>query len=154
MNTSFVRMFALIPALAAVAAFVPCRTSAERSLISLQQPSASAAPTVSEPAEKRVTAYTLPPDLYRKAHNLGTIAFWGQLVTAFYSLIALVLLLNWRTAPKIRDIAEKASSVRFLQAAIFATLFFLAFDVLCLPTGMFRQWILRKCGLSNQGWGS
>jgi len=124
-----------------------------------QQPAASAAetaaaPSAAQPAEKKVTAYTLPPDLYRKAHNLGTIAFWGQLGTFFYSVIALILLLKWKAAPKIRDWAEKAVKARFLQAAIFVTLFFLAFDALCLPTGIFRQWILRKYGLSIQGWGS
>ena len=121
--------------------------------------SASAAQTASAPSPKeseqtRVTAYRLPPDLYRKAHNLGKIAFWGQLLGFFYSLIVLLLLLKSRAAPKIRDWAEKATSARFLQAVIFAPLFFLTLDVLMLPTSIFRQWVLKEYRLSIQGWGS
>ncbi|MGH9745276.1 MAG: M48 family metallopeptidase [Candidatus Acidiferrales bacterium] len=112
---------------------------------------ASAAPVS---AEKKVTAYTLPPDLYRKAHNLGKIAFWGRLVTFFYSLIVLLLILKWKLAPKFRDWAERIVSVRFVQALIFVPLFFFAFDVLSLPIGIARHWILRLYGISVQGWGS
>jgi STE24 endopeptidase len=69
-------------------------------------------------------------------------------------VIALLLILKWRLAPKFRDWAEKASSVRFVQALIFAPLFFFVFDFLSLPTGIARQWVLRLYGLSVQGWGS
>ena len=46
--------------------------------------------------DKPVTAYTLPPDLYRKAHKLGQISFWGELVGPVYGWIILLLVLNWR----------------------------------------------------------
>jgi hypothetical protein len=45
---------------------------------------------VPQPAEQKVTAYALPPDLYRQAHTLGRIAFWGQLGAFLYSMIALL----------------------------------------------------------------
>jgi len=95
------------------------------------------------PAATTVTAYTLAPDLARKAHRLGQIAFWGQLGTFVYSVIALLFLLKWTVVPTIRDWAERATSMRILQAAIVAPLFFLAFDVLSLPPGLFRQWVIR-----------
>jgi STE24 endopeptidase len=114
----------------------------------------AAAPAAPQAAQKRVTAYTLPPDLYRKAHNLGKIAFWGQIVTFIYSVVLLLLLLKWKLAPKIRDWAERTTSVRFVQALLFTPLFFLTFDFLSLPTGIAREWILLKYGLSVQGWGS
>jgi STE24 endopeptidase len=115
---------------------------------------AGAAAAAAQAADRTVTAYTLPPDLYRKAHQLGQIAFWAQLGFFVYSVIVLLLLLKWKVAPALRDRAERATSVRFLQAAIVGPLFFLAFDVLSLPTGIFRHWVIRKYGLSIQGWGS
>ncbi len=117
-------------------------------------PAATAAAPSSTVAEKKVTAYTLPPDLSRKAHNLGKIAFWGQIVTFVYSVIILLLILKWKLAPKFRDWAEKTTSARFLQALIFAPLFFFTFDFLSLPPGIARHWIVMKYGLSIQGWGS
>jgi STE24 endopeptidase len=108
----------------------------------------------SQASEKRITAYTLPPDLYRKAHNLGKIAFWGQIITFVYSVIILILILKWKWAPKFRDWAERRTSVRFLQAAIFTPLFLFAYGVLSLPPDILRHWILRLYGLSIQGWGS
>jgi len=119
-----------------------------------QDSTTQGAPAAPQPSEKKITAYTLPPDLYRKAHNLGKIAFWGQLVTFIYSVVLLLLLLKWKLAPKIRDLAEKATSVRFVQALIFTPLFFFAFDFLSLPTGIARHWVLLKYRLSVQGWGS
>ena len=108
----------------------------------------------SQASEKRITAYTLPPDLYRKAHNLGKIGFWGQIITFVYSVIILILILKWKWAPKFRDWAERRTSVRFLQAAIFTPLFLFAYGALSLPPDILRHWILRLYGLSIQGWGS
>ncbi|HUO35002.1 MAG TPA: hypothetical protein VMU43_08410, partial [Candidatus Acidoferrum sp.] len=71
----------------------------------------------------KITAYTLPPDLYRKAHLLGQIAFWGRLGVFVYGVIILLLVLKWKIAPKYRDVAERASRNHFVQALIFAPLF-------------------------------
>lgn len=125
-----------------------------------QQPATPGAPpalapaAASQPAPGKVTAYTLPPDTYRKAHRLGQIAFWGQLVVFFYSLAILLLVLRWRLAPRCRAWAEKATSVRFLQAAIFAPLFLGSVAVLEIPTDIAQHWVMRRFGLSIQGWAS
>jgi len=113
-----------------------------------------AAQAPAQPAEKKVTAYKLPPELYRKAHTFGQIAFWGQFVNIFCSLIVLWLILKWRLAPKYRDWAEKTASARFLQAAIFAPLFILTFDIFMLPITIARHWVVLKFGLSIQSWPS
>jgi len=105
-------------------------------------------------AGKNVTAYALPPELYRKAHNFGQIAFLFQLATIFYSLIALWLILKGRLAPKYRDWAEKTACAHFLRAAIFAPLFILTFDVLLLPISIARHWVSLEFGLSIQSWPS
>src|ERR1700685_646994 len=66
-----------------------------------------------QPAEKPITAYSLPPDLAHKAHLLGQIGFGGQLVGFFYSLVILLLCLKWRLAPRFRDWAEHSTSNEF-----------------------------------------
>ncbi|MGA8144414.1 MAG: M48 family metallopeptidase [Candidatus Acidiferrales bacterium] len=127
------------------------RASEAQSTDALAAPGAQVAPATTE---KKITAYTLPPDLYRKAHNLGKIAFWGQIVTFVYSVIILLLILKWKLAPKFRDWAERTTSVRFVQTLIFAPLFFFSFDFLSLPPAIARHWVVLKYGLSIQGWGS
>lgn len=104
--------------------------------------------------QRKVTEYTLPPDLYRKAHTLGQISFWGQLAATLYSWIILWLVLRWQLAPKYRDWAEKAGSVRFLQALVFAPPLIFTIAVLNIPFDIAEEWILRKFGISIQGWGS
>jgi STE24 endopeptidase len=115
---------------------------------------APVAQTPAQPAAKKVTAYTLPPDLYKKAHDFSQIAFWFQLLTILYSLIVLWLILRWRLAPTHRDWAEKAASAHFLQAAIFAPLFILTFDIFMLPIAIARHFVSLKFGLSIQRWPS
>jgi len=109
---------------------------------------------VAPPAEKPITAYTLPPDLSRKAHLLGQIGFYGQLVVFFYSLIILWLCLKWKLAPKFRDLAERSASNGFFQAAIFAPLFLISLGILQIPADVAREIVFRKFGLSVQSWGS
>jgi Zn-dependent protease with chaperone function len=119
--------------------------------VQVTDPSAASA---SEKNEAKVTAYTLPPDLYRKARHLAQISFWGQIVLFLYSIVVLLLILKWRLAPRYRSWAEKASSNRLLQAAIFSPLILLTIAILESPGDMGQHWVSRKFGLSIQGWGS
>jgi Zn-dependent protease with chaperone function len=145
--------FLLCPVLAAQTA--PASTSSGGP----QQPAASSAPprpatTIQPAAQPKVTAYTLSPELYKKAHNLGRIHFRFRLIGFVYGLVVLWLVLLWKLAPKYRDWAERLTSKRFLQSVVFTPLLFLTMDVLTLPTDLYDQWISRKYGLSVQGWGS
>lgn len=124
---------------------------------SANAPSAATEPGSSESveaAEKPITAYTLPPDLARKAHLLGQIGFYGQLVGFIYSLIVLLFCLKWKLAPKFRDWAERSTSNGFFQSAIFSPLILISIAVLQLPLSIVGEWILRKFGISVQSWGS
>jgi Zn-dependent protease with chaperone function len=118
----------------------------------------SAAPvsgsTIQAAAQPKVTAYTLPPALYQKAHNLGRIRFRFQLISFIYGLVILWLILRWKLAPKYRDWAEKVSTKRFLQSVVFSPLLLLTIAVLTLPADVYDEWIERKYGLSVQGWAS
>jgi len=115
-------------------------------------PAPTAAPQQTAPP--RITAYTLPPDRYKKAHDLGRIYFRFTLVSFFYGLVALLLVLRWKFAPKYRTLAEGISQNRFAQALVFAPLLILTIDILELPPGMYQQWLSRSYGISIQGWPS
>ncbi|HUJ29793.1 MAG TPA: M48 family metallopeptidase [Candidatus Acidoferrum sp.] len=118
-------------------------------------PAVNAEPVpASQQTEKKVTEYTLPPDLYRKAHTLAQIAFWGQLSSILYSWVILWLVLGWKLGPKYREWAERGGSARFLQAWIFAPPLLLSLAVLNIPFDIAQQSVLRKFGISIQGWGS
>src|SRR5579863_3933544 len=103
---------------------------------------------------QKVTEYTLSPDLYRKSRHLAEIRFWGQIGEFFYSIVILLLVLKWRLAPKFRDWAEKTFSKRFLQALVFTPPLLLSIAILGIPLDIANHWILRKFGLSVQGWES
>jgi STE24 endopeptidase len=125
---------------------------AASSFLQNSAPSAAAAPA--EPSEKRVTAYTLAPELYRKARDLGRFRFRFALIDFFYGVFVLWVILYWRFGPKFRDWAESASRNRSVQAAIFAPLLILTMDILGLPSDIYQNSVDRKYGLSVQGWGS
>jgi STE24 endopeptidase len=115
-------------------------------------PPGDAAPAP-EPARK-ITQYTLPPDLYAKARTLGTIRFAFRLFSFFYALFALWLILRTKLSVKFRDWAESVSRVRFLQALIYTPLLALAFGLLSLPLDLFSEWLMKAYGISVQPWSS
>jgi STE24 endopeptidase len=114
----------------------------------------AAQPAMQQETQPRVTAYTLPPDLHKKARDLSVIHFRFAIISFIYGVIVLWLILRWKLAPKYRNWAESASSNRFVQALLFAPLLVLTIDVLSLPSGIYDNWIDRKYGISVQGWGS
>jgi STE24 endopeptidase len=120
-----------------------------------QSPDASSASTSPEAQTPRhVTAYTLPPDLYKKAHDKSQIDFRLQLIGFIYGLIVLWIILRWKLAAKYRDWAEKASGRRFLQALIFSPLLLITSAVLGLPLDIYSETIEKKFGISVQAWSS
>ena len=117
-------------------------------------PSQSAATQTEAPNERHVTAYTLPPELHKKAHLLSRIAFWGQLAGFVYSVVVLLLILRWNWAARFRDWAERVTKNRFVQACIFTPPILLAIAVLSIPFDIAQEWVSRKFGLSVQSWPS
>jgi STE24 endopeptidase len=113
--------------------------------------SPAAAPSQTE-APKKITAYTLPPDLYRKAHTRGHILFSLRIFSFLYTLLILWFTLNRRLSAKYRDWAENFSRFRFLQALLFAPLLVLTIGVFRLPLAAFREWIEKSYGISVQPW--
>ncbi len=105
-------------------------------------------------AQPTITHYTLPPDRFKKAHDLGRIQFRFNIISFIYGLVVLWLILRMKLAPRYRDWAEKISSRRFVQALVFAPLFLITVAVLGLPADLYQEWVERAYGLSVQSWGS
>lgn len=118
------------------------------------QPGASSAQPTAQDSTERITAYTLPPDLYRKARNLSKIHFRLALIGTFYGLFILWLILHWKLGPKYRDWAEAFSHRRFLQSVIFSPLLLLTLAILTLPLDLYGEWVEKQYGISVQSWGS
>jgi len=152
--------FVFGPALYARPLFAHAAGSRDLAFAGQQAPASTTAPQLApspapmQETQRKVTAYTLPPDLHKKARNLSRIRFRFAIISFVYGLLVLWLVLRWKLSPKYRTWAEGASSNRFVQALVFSPLFVLTTDVLGLPTGIYDNWVNRKYGLSVQGWGS
>jgi Zn-dependent protease with chaperone function len=121
-----------------------------------QQPSAatSPAPAAAQTEQPKVTSYTLPPDLYKKARDRSRINFRLSLIGFVYGLLVLWFILRRKLGAKYRDWAERFSSKRFLQALAFTPPLLLTIAVLTLPIDIYGNWVERKFGISVQSWGS
>jgi STE24 endopeptidase len=135
---------AFIFSLAAVLAF-PARSYAQQQA----QPS-SPAPS---PAGQ-VQGYTLSPAQEAQAIAYARAEHELYFLDVAYSLVLLVLLLQLRVAPRIRDLAARVSSISFMQTVVFAPLILLTIDVLSLPAAIWRHRLDLKYQQSIQGWGS
>jgi len=115
----------------------------------------SANPTAPTPmVTRKVTAYTLPPDLYKKARDRSRIHFRLALISFVYGLIVLWVILHWKLGVKYRDWAESSSSKRFLQSLVFSPLLLLTIAFLTLPVDIYSEMLEKQFGISVQGWGS
>lgn len=145
-------------AVALLAAVVPCVRAQQGSVASAAQqsaPSASTpAPSQAAGQSAKVTAYTLPPDLYQKARDRSRIQFHLALLGFVYGVLVLLVILRWRVSSAYRTWAERVSARRFLQAVIFAPLILLTIAVLTLPLDVYGEVVDKRFGLSVQGWGS
>lgn len=108
----------------------------------------------SQQTKNDVKAYTLPPDLYEKAVKYSRANYILYFVGFVWSVIVLLLVLDWKLAPKYRDWAERATRVRFLQAVIFTPILLLTIAVLTLPVDIYGHWLSRSYGISVQSWSS
>jgi STE24 endopeptidase len=122
-----------------------------------QTPSSNASMTPAPAASvqtAKVTEYTLPPDLYKKARDRSRIHFRLGLIGFVYGLVVLWVILHWKLSPRYRNWAERVSSRGFLQSLVFAPLLLLTIAVLTLPLDIYYETVEKRFGISVQGWGS
>jgi Zn-dependent protease with chaperone function len=106
------------------------------------------------PHELKVTEYSLPPDKLAKAKALYETQTVLYLVDLVFGIVVLWVLLKLRLAPVFRDLAERVSKNRFVQAFVFVPLLILLIAVIGLPIDTYQHHISRAYGLSVQGWAS
>jgi len=112
------------------------------------------AETTTNLAPSRVTAYTLPPDLYAKARHLGRLEVLFYCLESVYGVLVLLLVLRLRVAVRFRDWAERATRFRVLQAAIFTPLLLGTLAIFQFPIRIYWHWLDLAYGLSIQRWSS
>ena len=148
-----VRVTYLIVVVALLAAAIPCtRAQQESGASGAQQSAPSASMPAPSQAGRQVTAYTLPPDLYKKARDRSRTQFRLALIGFVYGLIVLWVILRWQVSSAYRNWAERFSTLHFLQAVIFAPLALLTIAVLTLPLDIYGEVVEKRFGLSVQGW--
>jgi len=103
---------------------------------------------------RQIIAYTLPSDVYKKAHDRSRIRFVLALVSFVYGLVVLWATLHWKLGVKYRDWAEKVSPGRFLQALVYGPLLLLTIAVFTAPLDVYSEVVEKEFGISVQAWGS
>ncbi len=131
---------------------LPTAASGQSGVTPATQSSARA--TAPSHPQTTITAYTLPPDLYRKARNRGRIGFATRIIGFFYSLFVLWFILRRKLSSKYRDWAESISRKRFFQALVFTPLLVLTIGVLQLPIDIFQESVSKLYKISVQSWPS
>jgi Zn-dependent protease with chaperone function len=122
-------------------------------------PATSPAPSITPAATDSkaldtIVEYTPPPAEYARAKAYSNTHYRHIFIGALYGFLVLLVLLRWRVAPAFRDLAERASSHRFLQLIIFAPLMLLTIAVLGIPSDIWDESLERGYGLSVQPWGA
>jgi len=130
-----------------------CAASSAQPSATATNPSPASSTAQSHPQTK-ITAYTLPPDLYRKARNRGRIGFATRILGFFYGLFVLWFILRRKLSAKYRDWAESISRKHFLQALVFTPLLVLTIGVLQLPIDIFQESVSKLYKISVQSWPS
>jgi len=149
----FILIWLLI--LAASMMMAPAQDQLKATSSQLQTASPPAPTAATQPStEKRIVAYTLPPDLYKKAHDRSRIHFRLALIGFVYGLVVLWVVLESKLAASYRDWAEALSANRFLQSVVFSPLLLLTTAFLSLPLDIYEEWVEKKYGISVQRWGS
>ena len=101
-----------------------------------------------------ITEYRLPPEKQAKADSLyvtRTTLFTVSTVAAILLPLVLILL---RIGPAYRNLAERLSRRRVVQALVYVPLLLLTMAVLSLPLDIYGQHVMREYGMSVQTWGS
>lgn len=100
------------------------------------------------------TEYAPPPDQLAKAIAYSRAHYIHFFVDALYAFLLLLLVLRLRIGPRYRDLAERVSRRRFVQALLYAPLLFLTLGILGLPTDVWDQVLELRFGRSVQPWSS
>ncbi|MFY9674691.1 MAG: M48 family metallopeptidase [Terriglobales bacterium] len=114
-------------------------------------PEAQSAPAPG-PAPQTILEYSPPPAQYARAKAYSHAHYLHFFIDALFGFLVLLVLLRWRIAPAIRNLAQRVSSNRFVQLIIFAPLTLLAIAIPGIATDIYDQKLELAFGLSVQKW--
>lgn len=106
------------------------------------------------PQKGKSEQYTLSEDRYEKAVAYSRAGYTLYFVSYFLSIVVLILLLRLALAARFRDIAERVTDKRWLQAFVFVPLLFLTCDIVELPVRLYWHALSLRYEQSVQRWGS
>jgi Zn-dependent protease with chaperone function len=136
----------------------PAQSSAQSSPAATAAPSSSA-PDSTAPSAAADTAqpapileYSPPPAEYARAKEYAHYHYAHFFFDAFWGFLILLVVLRWRVAPAIRNLAERVSRNRFVQLIIFAPLTLLVISIPQLATDINDQRLDLAFGVSVQKW--
>src|SRR5256712_6433152 len=101
-----------------------------------------------------VKGYALPPEKYRQAIEYSRAQYRLHFARVLYDLVVLLAVLGWRLAPRLRNLAERASSRRSVQVLVFAPLLLLVLGVSELPLEIYGHRLSLDYQQSVETWGS
>ena len=118
-------------------------------------PSTQIPPLVaSTPDQAKTEQYTLSHEKYEKAVAYSRAGYALYFLSYILGAIFLFLILRLGIAARLRDIAESASQIRWVQGVVFVPSLFLLVDVLDLPVRLYWHQLSLHYDQSVQGWGS
>src|SRR5438094_1648889 len=116
--------------------------------------SQSSSPGPKTPEQTRTEQYTLSHERQAKAVAYSRAGYTLYFLSYFLGGLFLFLILRLGWAAKFRDIAERASDKKWIQAFVFVPLLFVTLDVLDLPVHAYWHSLSLHYEQSIQGWGS
>ena len=128
--------------------------SALVALATVAASSTAQAPAARTPGAAAPTAYTLAPDQYAKAVAYSRARYRLHFLSVAWEILVLVLLIGLAVAPGFRELAERVSGRRSVQALVFFPLLLLVLAILQLPVDLLGHRVSLAYGQSVQGWGS
>jgi STE24 endopeptidase len=141
----------LLVLLCLLASALPAILAAQTNTVN-SPPPASTADASSPAAPDTIVEYAPPPAEYARAKAYSNSHYQHTFLGAFYSFLVLLVVLRWRLAPALRNLAERISSRRSLQLIIFAPLLLLILAIIDIPTDVWDESLQRAYGLSVQTW--
>ena len=106
------------------------------------------------PRDRVAPEYSLSPERYEKAVAYSRARYRLHFAYAAWQVVLLVGILKLRIGPKLRDLAERVSRRRFVQALVFVALLLGLIGLLTLPLDVWGHRLSVAYGQSVQGWGS
>jgi len=131
-----------------------CLLLAIFTLPAVAQDSSPATAGANVEAARPLLHYTLPPDKLAKAYALYRLDGALYFITSIWGFVVLLLMLRTRFGATLRNLAERSSRRRFVQAVVVMVLFVFVLQITQLPFDIYDHHVSLGYGLSVQHWGS